>query len=70
MLKPRRISTGKAAEILGVCQDTIRRYIDSGRLPATRPGGRQWRIKVDDVEALASQSEDDKALALARKHGI
>ncbi len=66
----KRVSTGKAAEMLGVCVDTVRRYINSGRLQASKPGGRQWRIKVDDVEALANMSEDDKALALARKHGI
>ena len=70
MRKTRRVSTGRAAEILGVCADTVRRYIDSGRLPATRPGGLQWRIRLEDVEALANRSEDDKALALARKHGI
>jgi molybdopterin-binding protein len=33
---------GKAAELLGVSPDTVRRWADSGRLPATRsPGGRR-----------------------------
>lgn len=41
---------GQAAELLGVSVDTVRRWVDSGRLPATRSeGGR----RVIDGEALA-----------------
>jgi molybdopterin-binding protein len=33
---------GRAAELLGVSPDTVRRWTDAGRLPATRsPGGRR-----------------------------
>lgn len=43
-------TVSQAAELLGVSPDTIRRWVDSGELPATRtPGGRR---KVDG-QALA-----------------
>ncbi len=32
---------GRAAELLGVSDDTVRRWADSGRLAATRDGGRR-----------------------------
>jgi len=42
---------GRAAELLGVSPDTVRRWADSGKLPATRtPGGR----RIIDGQALAS----------------
>lgn len=35
-------TVGKAAELIGVSPDTVRRWIDSGQLPAERtPGGRR-----------------------------
>jgi molybdopterin-binding protein len=41
---------GQAAALLGVSPDTVRRWADSGRLPATRsPGGR----RTIDGKALA-----------------
>ena len=46
----RSFTVGEAAELLGVSSDTIRRWVDSGQLPAARtPGGRR-RI---DGKALA-----------------
>jgi molybdopterin-binding protein len=43
-----RIST--VASILGVSDDTVRRWIDQGRLPAHRAGG---RLLVDGAEVAA-----------------
>ncbi|MGV0793060.1 helix-turn-helix domain-containing protein [Mycolicibacterium sp. XJ1819] len=47
------ISPKEAAEILRVTSRTVQRYIKEGLLPASRlPGGRLWRIRRSDVEAL------------------
>lgn len=43
-------SVGEAAGVLGVSPDTVRRWIDSGHLEATRTSGRRRRI---DGVALA-----------------
>ncbi|WP_174267934.1 TOBE domain-containing protein [Nocardioides zeae] len=40
----------EAAELLGVSDDTVRRWIDAGRLPARRDGG---RTVVDGPELAA-----------------
>ncbi len=47
----------EAAEILGVSDDTMRRWIDAGRLPAATDGG---RTEVDgrDLAALAEMLAD------------
>jgi len=44
------ISPTKAAEIAGCHDDTVRRAIEAGFLPAQRVG-RNWIIKRKDVEA-------------------
>ena len=44
---------GEAAALLGVSPDTVRRWVDGGRLPATRtPGGRR-RVVGADLARLA-----------------
>jgi excisionase family DNA binding protein len=46
------IKPGKAAQMLGVSRDSIRRYVDSGALNAiTTPGG-QRRIDQASVESV------------------
>lgn len=47
------LSPQEAAEMLRVTDRTVQRYIKDGDLPAVRlPGGRLWRIRRGDVEAL------------------
>lgn len=47
------LSPQEAALMLRVTDRTVQRYIKDGDLPAVRlPGGRLWRIKRADVEAL------------------
>lgn len=47
--RPQAVGPRKAAELMDVSEDTIRRLIKSGRLKARRIG-RQWRILVKDLE--------------------
>lgn len=46
---------GQAADLLGVSPDTVRRWVDTGQLPATRTSGRQRRL---DGEVLARFSAE------------
>lgn len=43
---------GEAARQLGVSVDTLRRYIDDGRVPAFRTPGGQLQVRAEDVSAL------------------
>jgi len=46
-------TVAEAAELLRVSEPTIRRWIDSGRLPASRVGARAIRIRRRDLAAVA-----------------
>ena len=45
----------EAAGLLGVSDDTVRRWIDSGRLPASRVGGGPAHVDGADLARLAAQ---------------
>ena len=47
------LSVRDVATLLRVCPKTVRRWIKSGTLPATRLG-RDWRIARSDLKALAA----------------
>jgi len=47
-----RICTKKAAQMLGVAQRTVRRYVETGLLPAERVGVKLLRLKPEDVQNL------------------
>jgi len=49
-----RVST--AAELLVVSQDTVRRWIDAGRLRARHPDGGRTEVHGADVAAVLSES--------------
>jgi excisionase family DNA binding protein len=53
------ISTGEAAQLLGVHRTTVARYIAEGRLPAKRLPGGQFRIRRDEVLKLLREVEDE-----------
>jgi molybdopterin-binding protein len=48
----------EAAELLGVSDDTVRRWIDSGRLPAVRHGAGPAQVDGADLARVASQLHD------------
>lgn len=47
--RPEAVGPRKAAELMDVSEDTIRRLIKNGQLKARRIG-RQWRILVSDLK--------------------
>lgn len=48
----------ETAEILRVSTRTVIRYIDSGRLKASRLG--TWRIKQSDIEKMLEETSNTK----------
>ncbi|MEY2588489.1 MAG: hypothetical protein QOJ67_473 [Acidimicrobiaceae bacterium] len=61
-----RYQVGQAAELLGVSADTVRRWIDGGRLKASRSAGGPRTIAGTDLARfaveLAEQAADDPEL--------
>jgi molybdopterin-binding protein len=49
-----RYRIAEAAELLGVSDDTVRRWIDSGRLPAHREAGGPAQVDGADLARVAS----------------
>lgn len=49
---PTYINITQAADVLGVCDKTVRRHIAAGRLRAYRCGKRLIRVRTDDIENL------------------
>ena len=45
----------EAAELLGVSDDTVRRWIDSGRLPVRREGSGPAQVDGADLARIAAQ---------------
>jgi excisionase family DNA binding protein len=55
-------TTGEAAKILGVSFRTIKRWIYSGKISATRTVGGHYRISKDVIKRLRSEVEDQFAV--------
>jgi excisionase family DNA binding protein len=61
--RPSYITTGQAAEMLGVSRPTVVALIDRGDLPATRVGTHR-RLALADVRAHLARSQTDRRRAL------
>lgn len=62
---------GRAAQLLGVSVDTVRRHADAGRVKTTRTDGQQRLIDGADLARLAEELEPDGATdgeSSARNH--
>ena len=55
------IRIGRAAEMLGVSVDTLRRWAESGRLRTTRSVGAQRLVPLDEVRRLLEERRRDTA---------
>jgi molybdopterin-binding protein len=56
----------EAAELLGVSDDTVRRWIDSERLPAHRPAGGPAQVDGADLARLAAELREPPAPGTTR----
>ena len=59
------VSTGQAAEILGVSAKTVARYLDAGSIPCVRCGTGHRRVRLSDVLAY-KETRAVRASELAR----
>ena len=61
------LTTGQAAELLGVSRSTVVRYIEAGTLNARRLPGGHWRIRRSEAEKLLrDDSESERTLSSRR----
>lgn len=66
-----RYRTSRAAELLGVSSDTIRRWADDGKLPTTRTVGGHREIDGRDLAKVLQEfpaAESDGVVRSARNH--
>lgn len=56
-------TVSEAAEVLGVSRTTIWRWIESGRLPAYRVGGKTIRIRRADLPSLLKPARGTRSEA-------
>ena len=49
---PEYVSTGQAAAILGVSDDSVRRYLEAGLLDGHRTPGGVWRVDAASARAV------------------
>jgi excisionase family DNA binding protein len=60
---PTELTTGQAADLLGVSRPTVVQLVDSGELPATRVGTRR-RLAAVDVLAYREQRRSQRQAGL------
>jgi molybdopterin-binding protein len=50
-----RVRIGRAAEMLGVTVDTVRRWADTGRVETVRSEGGQRLVRVSDITTILAE---------------
>ncbi|MDO8108030.1 TOBE domain-containing protein [Isoptericola sp. b441] len=58
-----QLRMSQVADVLGVSADTVRRLVDSGRLPSSRDGGRPRLVDGADLAAYLRAGRDGPAPA-------
>ncbi|HEX2072636.1 MAG TPA: TOBE domain-containing protein [Geodermatophilus sp.] len=64
---PTSYRIAEAAQLLGVSDDTVRRWIDSSRLPARREGGGPAVVEGADLARVAAQLHEAPAPGATRR---
>jgi len=62
------VTTGQAAELLGVSRSTMVRLLDAGRLPSDQPN-KHRRVRLDDLLAYKESRHRGVMDALAASRG-
>jgi excisionase family DNA binding protein len=60
------LTTGQAAELLGVSRSTVVRYIEAGTLNARRLPGGHWRVRRSEAERLLRDDSESERTASSR----
>jgi excisionase family DNA binding protein len=50
------LTTSDAAEYLQIHPKTLKRWVRAGRIPASTPGGRFYRFRLEDLDAFVDSS--------------
>lgn len=53
--EPYNLSPREAAALIGVHEDTLKRWATRGEVPAFRTPGGWWRFRRSDVDALLAE---------------
>jgi molybdopterin-binding protein len=61
------VRLGAAAEMLGTSVDTLRRWVDAGRIPSRRSPSGQREVALGDVSRLAAERRHDAAASRPRR---
>ena len=57
---PKTVTVPLAAKIIGVHPNTVRRWIDEGRLGGGAPGKGMWRkVPLDEVQRMAAAYQQE-----------
>lgn len=54
----RYLTVKEAAPILGVAEDTLRGFLQAGKVPGYKVGEKLWRIRRDELEEYMAKSRN------------